>query len=334
MFRLMTAAPILITGGAGYIGSHIVYTMRDHGYEVVVLDNLSNSRLDILPRDIPFYQGDIADTKLVGDILQKHGIETVIHMAAFLSVEESMAEPLKYYRNNVAGTCALLDACTRHGVKKLIFSSTGATYASSEQPLAETDRTEPGSPYGMSKLMAERIICDTVTATDLKAVVLRYFNVAGADPKGRTGQQGIKASHLISRSLQAANGDAGEMRINGTDYATVDGTCVRDYIHVTDLAEAHRQVMEKDFNEDFRIFNCGYGSGFSVKQVVDRVPAVTERSFDVKIAERRPGDLAQTVANNNALLTDTNWQPQYNDLDIIISTAWNWYQKEAALAKK
>lgn len=331
MFCPMTSSPILITGGAGYIGSHIVYTLRDHGYEVVVLDNLSASRSDLLPKDVPFYQVDIADQEAVNAIIKKHGIETVIHMAAFLSVEESVSQPLKYYQNNVGGVCALLQACTANNVKKLIFSSTAATYASSEKPLSETDHTEPGSPYGISKLMAERIIRDTAGQTNLKAVILRYFNVAGADPKGRTGQQGIKATHLISRACQAANGDAGEMRINGSDYATIDGTCVRDYIHVTDLAEAHRAVMEQDFPEKVKLFNCGYGSGFSVKQVVDRVQAVTQKQFPVIVTDRRPGDLAQTIANNNALTSETNWSPQYNDLDMMIKTAWEWYQREAAL---
>lgn len=325
---------ILITGGAGYIGSHIVYAMRDHGYSVVVLDNLSNSRRDLLPDDVPFYQNDVSDIAAVSEILKKHNIDTVIHMAAFLSVEESVSQPLKYYQNNVAGTANLLQACVANNVKKIIFSSTGATYASSDKPIAETDKTEPDSPYGMSKLMAERVIRDTVAANDLKAVILRYFNVAGADPKGRTGQQGIKATHLISRSCQAANGDAGEMKIFGTDYDTIDGTCVRDYIHVSDLAQAHRVVMEQDFAEPVKTFNCGYGSGYSVKQVVDRVRTITGRDFKVTLTDRRPGDLKQTIANNDALAKGTSWKPEYNDLDVMIKTAWDWYLREAALVKQ
>jgi UDP-glucose 4-epimerase len=326
--------PVLITGGCGYIGSHIVHNLRDAGYQPIVIDNLSNSRSDLLPEDVPFYQQDVNDTAALKNVLQKHDIKTVIHMAAFLSVEESVSFPLKYYQNNVGGTCSLLDACLASGVKKLIFSSTGAVYSSSEEPISETDITEPSSPYGLSKLMAEKVIRDVTIANDLHAVVLRYFNVAGADLKERTGQQGIKATHLIARACQAANGDAGEMKIFGDDYETVDGTCVRDYIHVSDLAEIHRVVMEQNFTEKFKTFNCGYGMGSSVKQVVDRVRDLTGKNFTVNLTHRRPGDLMQTVANNSRLLTETKWRPQYNDLDTMIKTAWNWYQKEADLIAK
>lgn len=320
--------PVLITGGAGYIGSHMVYNLCDNGYDVIVLDDLSNSRTDLLPPEVTFYQQNVLDTEGLKTVIQKHGIETIIHMAAFLSVEESVAQPLKYYRNNVEGTRSLLQACLDCGVKKLIFSSTGATYASSENPLHETDLSQPSSPYGRSKLMAEQLIRDTVAVSDLKAVILRYFNVAGADPMGRTGQQGTNATHLISRACQSAAGDRPAMTIFGTDYPTIDGTCVRDYIHVSDLAEAHRVTMEQDFTENCVTFNCGYGSGFSVQQVVTRVQAVTGIDFPVKTDTRRPGDLAQTVANNNALASKTAWQPRYNDLDLIIKTAWEWYCRE------
>lgn len=319
---------VLITGGAGYIGSHIVHTLRDYGYDIVVIDNLCNARLDCIDGHVTFYQQDILDTDGLKRVLGQHKIDTVIHMAAFLSVEESMMQPLKYYRNNVAGTLSLLAACEDCGVKKLVFSSTGATYASSEKPLRETDATEPTSPYGQSKLMAEKIIRDHVTSSNMKAVILRYFNVAGADPKGRTGQQGTNATHLISRACQSAAGDRAEMAMYGTDYATPDGTCVRDYIHVSDLAEAHCAVLEQDFAEKCMIFNCGYGSGFSVKEVIQRVKAFTSREFPVRLEKRRPGDLAQTVADNSALLSKTGWRPLYNDLDQIIDTAWKWYQRE------
>lgn len=329
-----TTSPILVTGGAGYIGSHIVYMLRDQGYEVVVVDNLCNARRDILPRDVVFHQTDIHDTAAMTAVMQQHKITTVIHLAAHLSVEESVSQPLKYYQNNVGGTCALLEACTKAGVTKFIFSSTGSTYASSDQPMAEDALTDPCSPYSMSKLMAERVIRDTVNTTRMKAVILRYFNVAGADPQGRTGQQGNRATHLISRALQAANGDAGQLCINGTDYPTIDGTCVRDYIHVSDLAQAHLAVMEKEFDTNYQLFNCGYGSGFSVKQVVERVPNITDRQMTVTTGPRRAGDIAQSIANNNAILSETNWQPQYNDLDVMIGTAWQWYQQEAERLKK
>lgn len=330
---MRSSSPVLVTGAAGYIGGHIVYDLLDHGYPVVVLDNLSRSRADLLPGNVPFFQIDVRDTDAVSQMIRNHKIDTVIHMAAFLSVEESMADPLMYYHNNVEGTRSLLRACLDTGIKKLIFSSTGATYRSSENPLRETDPQEPGSPYGSSKLMAEKVIRDVAATSDLHAVILRYFNVVGADPQGRTGQQGTTAPHLISRACQAAAGDLPQMTLYGTDYPTIDGTCVRDYIHVSDLASAHRIVMEQDFTDKWQAFNCGYGVGFSVRQVIDRVKAVTGIDFPVIEKPRRPGDLAQTVANNHALLTGTPWRPQLNDLDRIIETAWNWYQRERLVSK-
>lgn len=321
---------ILITGGCGYIGSHIVYDLMDRGYRVVVVDNLSNSRRDILPANIMFYQHDVLDTAAVEKVLKDNNIASVIHMAALLSVEESMREPLRYYRNNVDGTRSLLEACLKNGVRKFIFSSTAATYASSENPLAENDIQIPASPYGHSKLMAEQVIKDACAISDMKAVILRYFNVAGADPKGRTGQQGTQATHLIARACQAAAGDRTGLAIMGTDYPTKDGTCVRDYIHVSDLADAHRAVLEQNFDDAVKTFNCGYNKGYSVKEIAEQTRAVTARDFSVTLAERRPGDLAQTVANNNALLTETSWRPQNDNIETIISTAWNWYQRERA----
>ncbi|MDB5478087.1 MAG: UDP-glucose 4-epimerase GalE [Alphaproteobacteria bacterium] len=326
--------PVLLTGGAGYIGSHIAHLLHDAGYPVVVVDKLGNSRADLLPPGIPFYQRNVLDTAGLIKIMDAHGVTNVIHLAAYLSVEESVAQPLKYYRNNVDGTRSLLEACLETGINKLIFSSTAAAYRSSEKPLQETDALEPGSPYGHSKLMAEQLIRDTVAASPLKAVILRYFNVAGADPQGRTGQQGIQATHLISRACQAAAGDRDKMTINGTDYDTPDGTCMRDYIHVSDLAHAHRVVLEQDFIAPVKTFNCGYGSGFSVAQVVSRVKAVTGVDFPVDIAPRRAGDLAQTVADTHALLGETSWRPKYDDLDTMIKTAWEWYQRERALVKE
>lgn len=319
---------VLITGGCGYIGSHIVYNLLDNGYGVVVVDDLSNSRRDLLPPEAIFYQASILDTDTLQTVLKKHNVAAVIHMAAFLSVEESMKKPLAYYNNNVEGTRSLLDACLNAGVKKVLFSSTGATYASSEKPLRETDAQNPSSPYGRSKLMAEQLVRDVTSVSDIKAVILRYFNVAGADPKGRTGQQGTNATHLIARACQTAAGDRPNLSILGTDYPTKDGTCVRDYIHVSDLAEAHRVTLEQDFAEPVKVFNCGYNKGYSVKEIAEQTQKVTGIAFPVITGARRPGDLAQTVADNTALLTETSWRPENDNIDVIIDTAWKWYQRE------
>jgi UDP-glucose 4-epimerase len=327
----MTDKPnLLVTGGTGYIGSHIVHLLAEQGFGVVVIDNLSNSRRDTIPSHVPFYQMDIADTDGVTSILHEHKIDAVIHMAAFLSVEESVAKPLAYYKNNVDGTRSLLQACLNANVKKFIFSSTGVTYASSESKLTENSPTLPVSPYGNSKLMAEQLVRDTCRASAMHSVILRYFNVAGADPAGRCGQTDMNSPLVISRACAAATGDADKMFIFGTDYPTPDGTCVRDYIHVSDLAAAHIAVLEKDFPDKTTIFNCGYGHGYSVKQVLEAFQKFTGQKLPIEIAPRRPGDAVQTVADNSALLKATNWRPQYDSLETIIRTAWDWYNKERA----
>jgi UDP-glucose 4-epimerase len=333
-FETLYAAPmaldssILITGGCGYIGAHIVHALHDRGLNIVVVDNLSNSRASSIPENVPLYTHDILDTPHLIQVMRKHNVTSVVHMAAFLSVEESVRLPLKYYRNNVDGVRSILEACQKTNVKKLVFSSTAATYASSEQPLHETDPQYPSSPYGHSKLMAEQLIRDVVAISDLKAVVLRYFNVAGADPQGRTGQIGTSATHLIARACQAAAGDMDHLTIFGTDYTTKDGTCVRDYIHVSDLADIHRIALDIGFDQDFSVFNCGYGHGYSVREIAEQTQKVTGKTFPIVFAQRRPGDLAQTVADTSALKKATGWQPHYDHIETIISTAWSWYQQE------
>ena len=325
------SSSVLITGGAGYIGSHIVYELLDHGYrDLVVVDDLSASRTGLLPPEVDFYQQTILDTDGLIAVIKKHDVKTIIHMAAFLKVEESVRAPLKYYQNNVDGTRSVLAACMAGDVRKLIFSSTGAVYASSEKKLTEAARLEPASPYGHSKLMAEQVIRDGVASSHLQAVILRYFNVPGADPKGRTGQQGTSGTHLIANACQAAAGDMPQFNLFGTDYDTADGTCIRDYIHVSDLAAIHRLVLEQDFAARCPVFNCGYGAGFSVRQVIERFKSVTGTDFPVLTAPRRPGDLAQIVADPAALMAQTGWQPTYHDLDLIIRTAWDWYRRERA----
>jgi UDP-glucose 4-epimerase len=327
----MTGKPtLLVTGGTGYIGSHIVHLLAEKGFDTVVIDNLSNSRRDAIPSHIPFYSLDVADTDGVTSVLREHKIDAVIHMAAFLSVEESVARPLIYYKNNVEGTRSLLQACLNAGVKKLIFSSTGVTYASSDKKLTEASPTLPVSPYGHSKLMAEQLLRDTCAASGMHGVILRYFNVAGADPDGRCGQTDLNSPLVISRACAAAMGDADKMFIFGTDYPTPDGTCVRDYIHVSDLAAAHLAVLEKEFDATVTTFNCGYGHGYSVKQILENFQKVTGRKLPIEYAPRRPGDAVQTVADNSALLKATDWRPQYDSLETIIGTAWDWYNKERA----
>ena len=324
----MGKSTILITGGTGYIGSHITHLLVSMGYEPVVVDNLSNSRRDTIPKSVPFYSLDVSDTEGVTSILREYKIDAVIHMAAFLSVEESVANPLAYYKNNVEGTRSLLQACLNAGVKKFIFSSTGVTYASSEKNLTESSPTLPVSPYGHSKLMAEQLVRDTCAANDMKSVILRYFNVAGADPSGRCGQTDLNSPLLVARACAAASGDADKMFVFGTDYPTKDGTCVRDYIHVSDLAAAHTAVLEKDFPDNAAIFNCGYGHGYSVKEVLEAFQKFTGQKLPIEYAPRRPGDAVQTVADNSALLKATDWRPKYDSLETIITTAWDWYKRE------
>lgn len=319
---------ILVTGGCGYIGSHIAHLLQDSGARIVVVDNLSNSHPFNIPQSAIFVEADVLDTKRMRTILQEHDVACVIHMAAFLSVEESMRAPDKYYRNNVEGTANLLQACGDAKVRKFIFSSTAATYASSAEKLREDSVAEPLSPYGLGKLKAEQLVRDACAKHAMRGVILRYFNVAGADPQGRTGQIGTHASHLIARACQVAAGDAEKMFVFGNDYPTKDGTCIRDYIHVTDLAAAHLAVLEKEFDVPVALFNCGYGQGFSVREVLETFQRVTGITLPMETAPRREGDSAQTIADNSALLKATKWRPQHDKLETLIGTAWDWYQRE------
>src|SRR3984893_8078355 len=294
---------ILITGGAGFIGGHTVLALIDRGEIPIVLDDLSTGNRAAVPSGVPFFAGDIGDTELVLRLIQNHRIDAIVHFAAKIVVPESVADPLKYYLNNTVKTHALLQAAVRGNVKHFVFSSTAAVYGNpSSTPVSETADPAPLSPYGRSKLMSEHMLVDASAAYDLTHVILRYFNVAGADPAGRHGQTTRNATHLIKVGLETALGRRSYMSIYGDDYPTMDGTCVRDYVHVSDLANAHLAALDylRRGGESCTL-NCGYGRGYSVKEVVDTVKRVAGVDFEVRKASRRAGDPASIVADSDRL---------------------------------
>ena len=322
---------ILITGGAGYIGSHMAHRLIEAGEDVVVLDNLSTGVEKNLPQNIRFIRGDIADQTLVSRLIETHKVDSVIHFAGSVVVPESVERPLDYYANNTSATRTLIEACVQHQVPNFLFSSTAAVYGSPPtMPVSEEGPVEPLSPYGRSKLMTEWILQDAAAAHGIKFGILRYFNVAGADPSGRTGQSTPRATHLIKRACQVATGQAPHLTIFGTDYDTPDGTGVRDYIHVSDLVDIHERVLAhlRDKGQSI-LLNCGYGRGFSVRQVAAAVERISGRTLEIELAPRRPGDLAIVVANTAKLSKVLNWKPRHDDLDSIVTTALNWEQRLA-----
>jgi UDP-glucose 4-epimerase len=316
---------VLVTGGAGYIGSHVVRQLGEAGYDVVVYDNCSTGvAQSVLYGELII--GDLGDTDRLYQVFGKHQFSAVLHFAASLVVPESVAYPLDYYANNTRNTLNLLRCCSVMGVKQLIFSSTAAVYGEpQENPVTELTPTLPINPYGRSKLMSEWMIQDYALASSFRYVILRYFNVAGADPGGRIGQNSSNATHLIANACNAALKRQSEFKIFGTDFPTPDGTGIRDYIHVEDLAAAHvdaLRYLEQD--GDSQILNCGYGKGYSVRQVVERVKAISEVNFPVVEVERRPGDPACVTACADKIQQVLNWQPKYNDLDNIIYSFLAW----------
>jgi len=316
----------LITGGAGYIGSHTVIALRQAGRSVVVLDNLSTGSRSVVPDDVTFVEGDAGDGQLVEALIAEHDIGSVIHFAGSILVEQSVSEPLLYYANNVAVSRNLLEACSRAGVEQFIFSSTAAVYGAPEQvPIPEHAATRPINPYGNSKLVIEWMLRDLAAAADLRYVALRYFNVAGADPQGRSGQLGPVATHLIKIASQVVAGVRDSIAIFGDDYDTPDGTCVRDYIHVSDLAAAHLAALEYlESGGESCSLNCGYGHGYSVREVVEAVERCTGQALNPRRAPRRPGDPPILVADVGALSRTLRWSPRYDNLDVIITTAVDW----------
>jgi len=329
--------PVLVTGGAGYIGSHAVLALRDAGWPVAVIDNLSTGFAFAVPDDVPLYEGDIADASRLARIFAEQGIAAVMHFAGSVVVPESVENPLKYYDNNTVKSRALIEAAVAGGIRHFIFSSTAATYGTPEiSPVSEDSPKRPINPYGWSKLMTEQMLADASAAHGFNYCALRYFNVAGADPQGRTGQSTAGATHLIKVACEAATGKRDSVSVFGTDYDTRDGTGVRDYIHVSDLAAAHLLSLEALISEPDRslTMNCGYGRGFSVFEVLDAVVRVTNHTFDRHLVPRRAGDPGELVSDPSRIRSVLPWQPQYADLDDIITHALQWERKLSDLRGK
>jgi len=320
---------ILVTGGAGYIGSHMVHALVDAGESVVVLDNLSTGFEWAMPKAAELVVGDTGDQPLVASLIARHRVEAIIHFAAAIVVPESVSEPLSYYRNNTVNSRAMIECAVQGGVKHFVFSSTAAVYGEPEHsPISEDDRLMPMSPYGWSKLMTEIMLRDAGAAHGLGHVILRYFNVAGADPLARTGQSTKGATHLIKIAVETALGRRPSMQVFGTDYPTPDGTCIRDYIHVTDLVRAHLDALAYlRAGGPSVTLNCGYEQGFSVLEVIDTVKRVSGVDFKVELADRRAGDPAQLVARSNRARSVLGWQPQYDQLATIVGHALEWERK-------
>ena len=317
---------VLVTGGAGYIGSHMVLDLLDSGESVVVLDNLSTGFRWAVPTNATLVVGDVGDQDLVRSIVRKHGVKAIIHFAGSIVVPESVADPLGYYHNNTVKSRALMEVAVEMGIEQFIFSSTAAVYGNpSEVPVREDAELKPMSPYGSSKLMTEIMLADAARAHNFRYVALRYFNVAGADPQGRTGQSTPNATHLIKVACEAALGKRPCIEVFGTDYPTEDGTCIRDYIHVTDLVRAHRAALRhlRDGGGS-EIFNCGYSKGFSVLQVIDAIKRVSGADFEVRNAPRRAGDPAAIVAASEKIRVHLGWRPELDKLETIAAQALAW----------
>jgi UDP-glucose 4-epimerase len=328
--RMNDKISVLVTGGAGYIGSHAVLALLDSGYRPVVIDNLVTGFRWAVPDSVAFYEGDIADSELLAQIINKESIRAIMHFAGSIIVPESVENPLKYYRNNTANSRALIESAVKGGVRHMIFSSTAATYGIPEaSPVREDMPTLPINPYGMSKLMTEMMLRDVAAAHDFNYCALRYFNVAGADPQGRSGQSTVGATHLIKIAVEAALGKRETVSVFGTDYATEDGTGVRDYIHVADLAAAHVIALEALFADSAKshTLNCGYGHGYSVLQVLDAVDRVTNNKLERVMEGRRAGDPDSLISDNRAIVERFGWQPKYDDLDTIVQHALAWERK-------
>ena len=320
---------ILVVGGAGYIGAHMVRQLIKARCDVVILDNLSTGNRKLVQGD-EFIQGNLGDTDLLDKLFSRHTFDAVMHFAAFSQVGESMHRPLMYYRNNLAETVALLDAMVRHDVKRFIFSSTAAVYGEPVAiPIAEDHPCAPTNPYGNTKLAVERMLADCDAAYGLKSTALRYFNAAGADESGEIGELHEPETHLIPIVLRAADGMIDHIRLFGTDYATTDGTCIRDYVHVNDLAQAHLLALDALLKGgDSAIYNLGSSSGYSVREVIGKAEGVTGKKIPVVEAARRPGDPAILVASSEKIQRELGWTPVYDNLEKIIQTAWNWHLKQ------
>lgn len=320
---------VLVTGGAGYIGAHVVLALREAGWHVIVLDNLSTGRLLPLHLDCSVVIGDVADRALVAATLARYDVTAVVHLAASIVAPASIRNPLAYYRNNVAGSISLLEACVEHGISAFVLSSTAAVYGVPlASPVAEDAAAEPINPYGWSKLMAERVLRDAAAAHDLPFLILRYFNVAGADPRGRAGPSQTGPAHLLKIAIEAALGRRADVPIYGSDYPTTDGTCIRDFIHVSDLAAAH--VAGLDYllgGGPSAVLNCGYGRGYSVREVLATVERVAGRRIATRLAPRRPRDPPEVVADAERIRILLGWQPRFDDLEKIVAHSLAWLRR-------
>jgi len=323
---------ILVVGGAGYIGSHMVKDLLRAGYEVVIMDNLSTGHRELLPGGI-FFEGNLGDAKLLDRIFSEYQISAVMHFAAFSLVGDSMQDPIAYYRNNIAGTIELIAAMVRHNVKYFIFSSSAAVYGEPvEIPIKEDHPCNPTNPYGATKVAVEQLLNDCDYAYGLKSVSLRYFNAAGADESGEIGELHEPETHLIPLVLKAASGEQKNIKIFGTDYPTYDGTCIRDYIHVNDLAQAHLLALEALLSgKESSVYNLGNSKGYSVREVIELSEKITEKTIRTVEVERRPGDPAELIAGSDKIREELGWKPGYEDLETIITTAWNWHTAEKPL---
>ena len=321
---------ILVVGGAGYIGSHMVKDLIESGYDVMVLDDLSTGHRELLTGG-DFVEGSLGDSDLLDRLFSTHRIATVMHFAAFSLVGESMENPLKYYYNNVASTTTLLRAMIRHDIKRFIFSSTAAVYGEPvELPITETHPCNPTNPYGAGKLAVERMLQDCDSAYALKTISLRYFNASGADESGTIGEMHTHETHLIPLILEVASGERENIKVYGTNYPTPDGTCVRDYIHVSDLTQAHLLALENLLHGgESAVYNLGNNRGYSVKEVIDLARDVTGKPIPAMEADRRPGDPATLIAGSDKIKQSLGWKPRFENLETIIETAWRWHQKDA-----
>ena len=317
------AERVLVTGGAGYIGSVVVSQLLEQGYQVIVYDNLSKGRLASVPANAKFVQGDISDRAALDQLFQEDSIDAVMHFAAFIEAGESMQVPEKYFRNNTANTLSLLEAMIAHKISRFVFSSTAALFGTPERtPIEENDKLQPTNTYGASKHLVEQMLAWFHLIHGFRYASLRYFNAAGA--AGKQGEDHHPESHLIPLTLQVALGQRESISIFGSDYPTPDGTCVRDYIHVSDLASAHLLVLDELKRKDKLIYNLGNGRGFSVREVIEMVRRVTGHPIPVKEAARRPGDPAILVASSEKIRKELNWTPRYSDLEAIVRSAWDW----------
>ena len=324
---------VLVTGGAGYIGSHMALELLGADESVVVLDNLSTGLAWAVPKSATLVVGDVGDQHLVQRVVESHGVTSIIHFAGSIVVPDSVADPLGYYLNNTVKSRALIEVAVKSGIHHFIFSSTAAVYGmTGDTPVTEDAPLAPMSPYGSSKRMTEIMLADTARAHDLRYVALRYFNVAGADPNGRSGQSTPRATHLVKVACETALGKRSRMQVFGTDYPTPDGTCLRDYIHVTDLARAHMAALRYlRAGGESDIFNCGYGRGFSVLEVIDAVKRAAGRDFEVRMSERRPGDPARVVAASQRIRKVLGWVPEHDTLDAIVRDALSWEERLSSL---